>query len=405
MRRVQLTCLLGTGFEYFEFQLFALLMPIWVSHFFDVTQSVAARYLAGYLLLSVAFVARLLGAIGLGFMADKFGRRVALLTAMWLMAVSTGLIACLPEYALVGAWSTWLLLCCRLGQGLSLGGEFAIGGVLLFEQQTLPRCLSMVWQDLGGTGGLFLATLSVVLLQQLFTPSAVEAYVWRYPFCIAFFISLAIMAMRRSLPDKTWHAGDGYVRQLAGYSRSIGLLMCCCAPNGVFWYLQVVYIPNQLFSLSSSALMALIALSAVSIPLAASCADHCGLYRTWIISVLLLVVNFNLFILSSVWSLQVAGLVLQAFLLALNQGPRLLIINQHFPLRIRAQACCLVYSGANVLGGLMPFIALWLWAKTESNQALGGLLLSVSVVAVWAMHRVAGLTAATHDRLVEECHG
>jgi len=412
MQRVQLACVLGTGFEFFEFQLFALLMPIWVSHFFSPTITVSDRYLAGYLLFSVAFAARLLGAMGLGFLADHVGRRTTLFTAMWIMALSTGFMACLPVYAQVGGWALGLLMLCRLGQGFSLGGEFAIGGVLLFENQARPSCLGLIWQDLGGCGGLFIATLLVSSLFSLFSSAQIELYAWRLPLFFAFLISLGVIFLRARVPDPALQQGllainqyrsnRQYYLAVSQYARVMGLLVCCCCPNGIFWYLQVVYIPQQIMTLSETTLLALIALTLITIPLGAICADRLGKYRVWACSVVLLVMNFNCFILSGRVQLQVIGLIIQAVLLALNQGPRLFIMNSHFPLSVRALACSLVYSGANVMGGLAPFISLWLLDITGSNRALGWLLMSIGVLSLSAMYWVMDLKLGQKNVLGEE---
>ena len=103
---------------------------------------------------------------------------------------------------------------------------------------------------------------------------------------------------------------------------------------------------------------------------------------------LFLVINFNGLILSAQPAYIYLGLVLQALLLALNQGPRLLIMNRHFPLAVRALCCSLVYSAANLFGGLAPYVSLWLFDTTHNNLMLGQVLIAVGSVALCAMWRL-----------------
>ena len=70
-----------------------------------------------------AFLMRPVGGITIGHIGDKYGRKQALVLSLFLMAVPTFLMGCLPTYEQVGSLSTILLVLCRLLQGMSVGGQ------------------------------------------------------------------------------------------------------------------------------------------------------------------------------------------------------------------------------------------------------------------------------------------
>lgn len=392
MNKLRLSCLIGTAFEFFEFQIFAMLLPYLVVHFFGSTTH---AFVEGYLAFGVAFIARPIGGVLLGYIGDRYGRRSALLIAMWLMAGSTLLIGLLPGYALIGMCAGIFLLMCRVAQGLSLGGEFSSGAVFLFEHQQRPTCYSLIWLDLGGSGGLFLAILTVLITSVLFTTEEMQAFAWRLPFLAAFGLSLCGIYIRRSLTHPNPHTllvaqnknrtTGAYYREVFHDWKSLILLTLSCAPNGIFWYLQVIFIPNQMMSLSPKIMLGLMSITLLAIPIAGKLADRFLPFRVWMFSIMGLVLNFVLCIMSTQTSLQRTGLVLQALLLALNQGPRFMILNTSFPLAVRATSCALIYSVANLFGGMTPLIAFWLYNRTPNHQSLMWVLCMVGCISLSAM--------------------
>lgn len=394
--KVRLACALGTAFEFFEFQIFSMLMPYLVLHFFNGKNN---QYFIGYIAFSIAFIARPLGGWLIGYIADHHGRRQALLFSMWLMAISTISIGLLPSFATAGYIVLILLLICRIGQGLSVGGEFTSSAVLLFEHHTGPKCFDLIWQDLGGTLGVFIATLSVWLLSTCFSIDFMQSIGWRLPFFGAFLLSLLGIYVRSNINEPSTHFAltttnakysitTYYLQTLGNFSKMFWLILAC-APNGIFWYLQIIFIPNQLLSLSPAFVLLAVFLTLIFIPVGAKLADKYNAYFIWMISVIALCLNFGGFILLSGHpSLQKLIFCLQNIFLAFNQGPRLLILNKSFALNVRAISCSLVFSLANILGGLTPFLALWILEKTSEVQNIFYALIVFCTIAIIAMYKL-----------------
>ena len=69
-------------------------------------------------------------------LGDVMGRKRMFALTIILMAIPTLLIGILPTYAQVGVIAPFLLLICRMAQGLSLGGE--IPGAAVFVGEHVP---------------------------------------------------------------------------------------------------------------------------------------------------------------------------------------------------------------------------------------------------------------------------
>ena len=63
--------------------------------------------------------------------------RQALVLSLFLMAVPTFVMGCLPTYEQVGVLSTFLLIICRLLQGMSVGGQLPAS--LIYTVETRPQ--------------------------------------------------------------------------------------------------------------------------------------------------------------------------------------------------------------------------------------------------------------------------
>jgi len=66
-----------------------------------------------------------------GHFGDKYGRRLVLIISVTMISCSTVSIGLLPTYSSIGIYAPFLLLLCRILQGLSMCGE-EIGAALFF---------------------------------------------------------------------------------------------------------------------------------------------------------------------------------------------------------------------------------------------------------------------------------
>src|SRR5918993_4956087 len=131
--RVVLAISVGNALEWFDFVIFGYFALAIAKQFFPAGNQVASLFMS-LAVFGAAFVMRPLGAIAIGYYADRFGRKPALTLTITLMMVGTALIACTPSYEMIGPLAPFLILVARLLQGFSAGGEFGSATALLAEQ-------------------------------------------------------------------------------------------------------------------------------------------------------------------------------------------------------------------------------------------------------------------------------
>src|ERR1700761_3125245 len=101
MRKILLAGMIGNGLEWYDYALYAY-MTLIISKLFFPAGNDAAHLLATLGIFAVGFVARPFGAVLFGWIGDRFGRRVALVSSIFMMAVPTACIGLLPTYSQIG---------------------------------------------------------------------------------------------------------------------------------------------------------------------------------------------------------------------------------------------------------------------------------------------------------------
>ncbi|NJO12126.1 MAG: MHS family MFS transporter [Gammaproteobacteria bacterium] len=88
---------IGNVLEWYDFVVYSFLATIIAKNFFPAGNETAAL-LATFAVFGVGFVARPLGAIVIGWIGDRRGRKTALVLTILLMAASTVLIGLAPTF-------------------------------------------------------------------------------------------------------------------------------------------------------------------------------------------------------------------------------------------------------------------------------------------------------------------
>ena len=82
----------------------------------------------------LGIIIRPIGAFLFGHIADRHGRKDAMVYALVLMGVATLLIGLTPSYDSIGVIAPVLLIVFRLLQGISFGAEFGTASTWVVEQ-------------------------------------------------------------------------------------------------------------------------------------------------------------------------------------------------------------------------------------------------------------------------------
>lgn len=194
-RRAVAAIAIGNLLEWYDFAVYATLASVLGPLFFPST-SASASLLASLSVFAVGYVARPIGALVLGRLADRQGRKAGLVVIIVLMGVATVGMGLLPTYAAIGVAAPILLVLLRIAQGLAIGGEFATATTYLVEiagprRRGVYGSISYVTAALGFALGLGV----VVLLNAVVTPQGVADGWWR----LTFLLSLPLLLIGRYL--------------------------------------------------------------------------------------------------------------------------------------------------------------------------------------------------------------
>jgi MHS family proline/betaine transporter-like MFS transporter len=214
----------GNVFEWYDFTIYAFL-AIYISKSFFAEGDDTARLINTFLTYGLGFLVRPLGAVLLGIYGDRVGRKSVLTLTIALMAVGTGIIAVAPTYMAIGLGAPLLLVCGRLLQGFSAGGEFGGAAALLIEHAPPHRRGEYgSWLQATMAGSNILGALVIFTLTQVFTTGEIEAYAWRIPFIFGLLIVPIGIWIRQTL-DETPEFKAEKARQALAPSRPLVTLL------------------------------------------------------------------------------------------------------------------------------------------------------------------------------------
>ncbi|CAE8686846.1 unnamed protein product [Polarella glacialis] len=187
--------ILGNVLEWYDWTVSGYMQDILRDVFLDGSQ------LGSWLVFAIPFGARPLGSVLLGWVGDRYGRKVALNAAIWGMALATVLQGCLLP-ALPGAVALLAILC--FCSGLSAGGEAASVNTYMTEFGGRERdytLLAAVGVNNVSGSLAFLAANVVVLLVHQLPRSQQLSYGWRIPFLLSAPVGLLSVLLRRGMPE------------------------------------------------------------------------------------------------------------------------------------------------------------------------------------------------------------
>jgi len=191
----------GNLVEWFDFYIYAFCAVYFAPAFFPHSDP-TAQLLSTAGVFAAGFLMRPIGGWLFGRVADRAGRKIAMMIQVSLMCAGSLMIACLPTYATMGAWAPALLLVARLLQGLSVGGEYGTVATYMSEVALKgQRGFFSSFQYVTLIGGQLLAVLVVVVLQQLFDEAELKAWGWRIPFAIGAVAAVVALMLRRTLHE------------------------------------------------------------------------------------------------------------------------------------------------------------------------------------------------------------
>ncbi len=398
-KKVVIAACFGTFLEWYDFLTFASLAT-WLGTLFFPSENPTAGLLASLATFGIGMIVRPVGAALFGSLGDRHGRRTIFLVTIILMGGATFCVGLLPTYADIGLLAPLLLVCLRMLQGLSVGGE--IGGAAVYLTEHAPsrrRGLYTSVLQLMGPLGMLVSSLQILALQTWLSAADFMAWGWRVPFLISALLLAISIKSRLNLHESPVFRRLREQNALAStplrecftdrqtLARMALLFSCVSAGGSLLFFSSQVYTGvflKTVAGLSPGLTGELQTFSTLCLfPLTLACgwlSDRIG-RRPVLLAGLLLgaVAIFPVFygLLHFASGPQPDRVALGALLLVLVialaaiTGPQTATLAELFPPRTRYSAVALPHNlAAGWIGGMSPFVVTWL--STASGEPLAG---------------------------------
>lgn len=202
-RRAAIAAWIGSALEYYDFAVYGTAAALVLNKLFfpaDAPPAVSVLFAMGT--VGVAYVVRPLGALVMGPLADRLGRRFVLMLTLFLIGAATFSIGCLPTYEQAGYLAPALLVLCRMVQGLSAAGEQASAISMSLEHADEGnRGFIASWTLQGTQFGTLLATIVFIPIVRFLPEPSLDSWGWRVPFWMSAFVVVTAYVIRRKLEE------------------------------------------------------------------------------------------------------------------------------------------------------------------------------------------------------------
>jgi MFS family permease len=394
----------GNVLEFYDFTTYTFFAVMIGQHFFPSKDPFISLILS-IATFGVGFVTRPIGGIVIGALADRAGRKPAMMLTVALMAVGMLVIALTPSYATIGPIAPILVVFARLVQGFALGGEVGPASSFLIEaspphQRGLYASWQLASQGLSAfiAGGLGLG-LSLSLPDQ-----AMQDWGWRIPFLVGVSIIPVALFMRSKLPETldlsapTTHHSLGAVlgSLFTAHARPVVLALLVISSGTI-----ATYILNYMTTYAITTLHMAQGISIAATLVLGLCTFAFSLLGGWLSDlvgrkpllvlprVIFTIAAYPAFMLMNAFKnaptlLIVTGLL--ASIGALGGAVSLVIIPESLPKSVRSSGFAVAYALAvTVFGGTAQLVVTWLIRVTGDPLSPAWYLIASGIVGIAAM--------------------
>jgi MFS transporter, MHS family, citrate/tricarballylate:H+ symporter len=389
----------GNALEFYDFMTYSF-FALQMGRTFFPSQNPLSSLLMSLATFGAGFLTRPLGAYVIGRIADRTGRKPAMLLTFWLMGIAIAGIALTPSYLAIGFAAPILVVGWRLLQGFALGGE--VGPTASFLIEAAPQDRRGVYGSLlVGTSGIsvFAAGLVGYGLSSFLEADSLDSFGWRIAFLIGAAVVPLGLAIRRSLPETLHSVHLASVTEhdwRGGYITAAVLGLLILASGTMLTYARAyltTYAVGVLGMSSKAAFLCTIINGLCTLTfylLGGWLADRYGRRPVMItFTSLLAVIAMPTFMAINDFrtpSVLYAAMALLTAVTGLGQGCVMTAIAESLPRNVRAGALGTIYAVAiAIFGGSAQFVVVWLIGATGSPLVPGWYLLGAALLGLAAM--------------------
>jgi MFS family permease len=193
---------IGSALEYYDFFIYATAASLLFPQLFFPSGNPTVGIVASLATFGVGYVARPIGAMVLGHVGDRHGRKTVLIFCMLLMGAATMCVGLLPTYKQIGIWAPVLLVILRLIQGFAVAGEMSGASSMILEHAPFGRRGYFASFTLQGVqAGQLLAAAVFLPLAHFMPKDQFAAWGWRIPFLLSIVVIIVGYIIRREVEE------------------------------------------------------------------------------------------------------------------------------------------------------------------------------------------------------------
>jgi MFS transporter, MHS family, citrate/tricarballylate:H+ symporter len=341
-----------------------------------------ASLLASLATFGVGFLTRPLGALVIGRLGDRAGRKTAMLWSFLLIGVGVVGLPLIPSYASIGMLAPILAIAFRLLQGFALGGE--VGPSTAFLMEAAPPLRRGLYVSLQATSADFavcIAGLVGVGLASMLDTRALDTWGWRVALLLGAAIIPVGFVLRRTLRETLGAPVPAHEEPVpGGYIRIVVLGLILLSTATTTNYLLEYMTTYASVTLGMSAKIAFGATAVIGLSgvicdsLGGLLSDRFGRKPIMIVPWLFLASA----VFPSFWLLErlrtAAALYTACAVLGcistLSSATIIVAITESLPRRVRSSGIAIIYALAiSVFGGSAQFFVAWLIRATGNPLA------------------------------------
>jgi MFS family permease len=408
--KVALASIIGSVIEQYDFLVTGVIAAtVWGGIFFKLPGLAAVA--AAITVYGLGIIVRPIGAFIFGHIADRQGRKDAMVYALVLMGVSTLLIGLTPTYDSIGVVAPTLLIIFRICQGISFGAEFGTASTWVVEQaaRSKYRAFWGAWVGFAIPIGLLLGFGSVIFVKSLMSPQDFTAWGWRIFFIIGFLVAIVGLIIRTRTMDSfvfEQHKAQMVLKYPASQVwREMPLtILRTSLVNAMFggaFFLYFVFGTSYMkaagFTGDTPETIGLIAAAfmLVFMLIGSVLADVINRRTILLIAAVVFLIfaipYFYLINTGNVMLATIADVVGFGFVFGFGYGAIPTFYTENFPTRYRASGASAGYQIAQVYGGgLIPIIAgqiLRIYGVKDAYPYIGGYIMLYAIAAIIAILR------------------